>query len=200
MRYFSTPWDQRCHDVAFNSPQGAIMDDTSILLDDSVNLQTLLIIQHFAEVEDCDPRLMLIIGYARIHTKIRDLIDQHVARQTNGRKPNLFKTQTSALRRAGVLEPSYFEFLRLYARVRNGIAHRITSRRALTQEPYQSDVLRLHELSSAVRVWPESVSPTDDLRRCVFALSIAGCLAIELDFDGQPRGFDALAGRVGYGV
>lgn len=176
------------------------MDETSILFRGPDNLQVERIIRYFAEVEDVDPRLMLILGYARIHTTIRDLIDQHVARQTNGRKPNLFKTQTSALRRVGVLEASYYEFLRLYARVRNGIAHRITNRRALMQEPYHSDLLRLHELSSAVRVWPESVSPTDDLGRCVFALSIAGCLAIELDFEGQARGFDALAGRFSHEV
>ena len=172
------------------------MDVTCILYGPSVDLRIERVLEYFAEVEDEDPRLILLLGYARIHTAIRDLIDRHTARQTNGRKPNLFKTQISSLRRAGVFDTGYYEYLRLYGRLRNHVAHYVTSRTTLAAEPYLSDVLRLHELSSVVRVWPEPISPVDDLGRSVFALAIAGCLAIELGEDGERKGFDSLCGAM----
>ncbi len=196
MCYFCSPGDLRCHAGEFISQRGNTMPS---IIYDSFDQKTIEVLEHFAEVEDSDPRLILILGYARIHTAIRDLIDQHIARQTNGRKPNLFKTQISSLRRAGVFDAGYYEFLRLYARVRNGIAHHVTTSTALTREPYLSDVLRLHELSSASHVWLESVPPSEDLRRSVFALAIAGCLAIELDFAGERKGFDSLSRRLNHG-
>src|SRR5690606_25654876 len=110
MCYFCSPGDQRCHAGKFNSRQGNTMPS---ILYDSFDQKTNEVLEYFAEVEDDDPRLILILGYARIHSAIRDLIDQHTARQTNGRKPNLFKTQISSLRRAGVFDAEYYEYLRL---------------------------------------------------------------------------------------
>ena len=199
MCHFCSPRDLRCHVDVVKSPQEISMDETSILFGPPVDLRIERVLEYFAEVEGDDPRLTLILGYARIHSAIRDLIDQHAARQTNGRKPNLFKTQISSLRRAGVFDAEYYEFLRLYARIRNRIAHYVTSRTTLAEEPYLSDVLRLHELSSCVQVWPQPISPLDDMSSSVFALSIAGCLAIELGDAGERKGFDPLSRRLSNG-
>lgn len=196
MCYLCSPRDLRCPSDVVESSREITMAETSILFRAPFDLRIERVLEYFAEVEGDDPRLTLILGYARIHTAIRDLIDRHTARQTNGRKPNLFKTQISSLRRAGVFDTGYYEYLRLYARVRNRIAHHVTSRTTLAEEPYLSDVLRMHELSSVVHVWPEPISPVDDLGRSVFALAIAGCLAIEMDFDGERKGFDSLCGRL----
>ncbi|MCC7334065.1 MAG: hypothetical protein IT422_03150 [Pirellulaceae bacterium] len=154
------------------------------------------ILGYFSEVEYCDPRLILIVGFARIHTAIRDLVAQRASRQTNGRKPAIFKTETSSLRRANVLDSSYYEFLRRLAAVRNTVCHRLTKKATLEQEPHWGDLVRMHELSSVAPVWPEPIHPADDMSKSAFAICIAGCLAVELDFEGQPRGFSALAGRI----
>lgn len=156
----------------------------------SPNQRVLLEIQQtFGEIEDDDCRLAIVLAYARIHRKIIELVAIRCCRQTNGRTPGLWKTQTSSLHRAGVLDDDFYKYLLLLARVRNGICHRVTDRRTLVHNfEYFENIRELHRLSSGVQYWSSPFGPDGDLHRSVLAICVAGCLAIELD--GFPKGFE----------
>ncbi|MDM4014676.1 hypothetical protein [Roseiconus lacunae] len=152
-------------------------------------------LQAFAEIEEGDPRLMVIVAGARIESAIDEAIQTYGPESQ--KLPSKFHTRMSRVRDLGIVEPEFARYVTSVRRLRNFIAHRPTRDSCLSGHECFPLIRKAFDYSASVPVWHDSVDPDTDLRRSVFALCVAGVMASEIDiFDPLgalvPKGFTAL--------
>lgn len=136
------------------------------------------VVQCFAEIEFSDPRLMIIIAAARIESALLTTFRVYLP---EFKPPSKFRTLVNSSRDNGLIDLDFASYLTALRRLRNFVAHNRSDGKSLKAKGRWSLVTQMHDLTECVPVWGSVVPPTTDIRKSVFAFSLAGVLAAELD-------------------
>lgn len=160
------------------------MDHNKAVLYDALNT--------FAEIEEGDPRFMVILSAARMETAIYEAIE------TFGddvkRNPSRFQSRMKLARDLGIIDSHFLNYLEAVRKLRNIIAHRPTDKFCMGRGECLKWLRSAFSYSASVPIWYYTIDPAEDLRRSTFAVCLAGVLAAEMDFFDPmghlvPKGF-----------
>ncbi|WP_436716387.1 hypothetical protein U8335_02240 [Roseiconus lacunae] len=167
--------------------------DREVLTHNEATLMDAL--EAFAEIEDADPRLLIILAAARIETAIEQAIDVYAPK--GRRMPHKFHSRVNYARQMWIVADDFVPYVRAIRKLRNIVAHRPTRRASVVDPECQSLIEQAFRYAEPVPIWPQPVPPSDDLRRCIFATCLAGVIAAEMDFFDPlgnliPKGFETV--------
>ncbi|TWU66896.1 hypothetical protein V7x_24670 [Crateriforma conspicua] len=167
----------------------ALFDTGQRPVDNLTHNQSLVVqtIVQFAEVEDSDPRLAIVLAASRIDDALIDLLQTY--RLTKSQVPRTLRQRTGRARGIHLIDRRLYDFIDSLRVLRNAVCHGQTDRMALLKDPLRHHTEMIHDAASAVRFWTDGpVDPHDDLKRSVIGACVVGVLAVSIDlFDDDGR-------------
>lgn len=157
----------------------------------------LAILEVFAEIEQGDPRLMIVLAASRIDA-VFEAFTPKLARQHKSRPPRRFSRRVKLAWSKGRIDDDFRRYVDALRYLRNETVHRPTTSVTLTIGEPLKRIEIMHDCTRQVPVWSDQPTPAADFGRCVFASCVAGVMAAELEFTDEagevlPMSFEPLA-------
>lgn len=143
---------------------------------------TLNAIESLSELEECDPRLMVVVAAARIDKALMEMLELY-GRDLK-RMPGMFMSRIKAAHREALIDERLRSFATKLRLLRNQIVHCDTRQDCMVSGRLARQTEQLCQLSAAVPVWGpcEPMEPQRRFSRRIYAAMLSGVLAFELTF------------------
>ncbi|WP_143549404.1 hypothetical protein [Rhodopirellula bahusiensis] len=143
---------------------------------------TLNAIESLSELEECDPRLMVVVAAARIDKALMEMVELYC--RDLKRMPGMFMSRIKAAHREALIDERLRSFATKLRLLRNQIVHCDTRQDCMVSGRLARQTEQLCQLSAAVPVWGpcEPIEPQRRFNRRIYAAMLSGVLAFELTF------------------